>query len=131
MLLPAACCCVQGANPKVALAAARVLPAESVLALVQLEEVPTKIRCRLLHAFARIYAPFYVDLEVVHDQVQALSQAARLVAEVRTPLPHMGAPALATHSCLSLCVWCVVCGVWCGVWCVVCGVCHLVLRGPP
>jgi hypothetical protein len=95
------CCCLQGANPKVALAAARVLPAESVLALVQLEEVPTKIRCRLLHAFARIYAPFYVDLEVVHDQVQALSQAAHLVAEVRTPpyppTPTHGRPCLATH----------------------------------
>lgn len=84
---------VQGSNPKVALAVAGVLSAESILALVQLEEVPTKIRSRLLHAFARIYAPFYVDLEAVNDDVQALSQAAQLLAEVlqivisQTPFP--------------------------------------------
>lgn len=65
-----------------ALALSTILPAETVCEVLQTEEVPGKIRSRILQAFTSIYAPFYAVFDPPSDDVPALTPAAKLLAEV-------------------------------------------------
>jgi len=82
----------QNADPAVARAVAEILLPENILLLVQTENVPTKIQCRLLHAFTHIYASFYVNTETSPDDVSALVSSRSMRAVVCLPSNCFSAP---------------------------------------